>query len=175
MIVGEKILLRPIDMNDINTLFKIHNDIKFKKLAMFHPFPVTFGQDKKWVDDITSDTSNKSIYFAIEEKGTKLFAGYASLRNINWVNRNCYFGIVIVPDLQGKGIGKEATQLIINYAIKNINLKKIQLEVISENQNAIKLYKDSGFIEEGTLRKQYYFEGFYYDVLLMAYFNKNDI
>lgn len=172
MIVGKKVILRAVKKEDVSKLLEIHNDLEIKKQAMFHPFPITYEQDINWIENINHGTNNKSVYFAIEEKETNLFAGYTSLRNINWVNQNCYFGIVILPEMQGKGLGKEATKLIIDYGIKNLNMSKVQLEVITDNQNAIKLYKELGFVEEGTLRQQYYFEGFYFNVLLMAYFGK---
>ena len=172
MIIGERVILRAFRKEDISKLLEIHNNLEIKKQAMFHPFPISLEQDIEWIESINRDKGNKSVYFAIEDKETNSFAGYTSLRNINWINRNCYFGIVILPEMQGKGLGKEATKLLIDYGIKNLNLNKVQLEVIRDNQNAIKIYNKLGFIEEGIFRKHYYYDGFYYDVLLMAYFGK---
>lgn len=171
MINGKKVLLRAIQKNDASKLLELHNNINIKEQAMFHPYNVSQEQELNWIDRISNDITNKSVYFAIEEIETREFAGYTSLRNINYVNLNCYFGIVLLPEKQGRGIGKEATELIIQFGFKNLNLHKINLEVNCENLNAINLYRKLGFIEEGNLKQQFYFNQRYYDVMLMAKFN----
>jgi len=143
--------------------------LEIKKQAMFHPFPLSLEQDVEWLENINKDKLNKAVYFAIEDKKTHNFAGYTSLRNINWINRNCYFGISLLLEMQGKGLGKEATKLVVEYAIKKLNLHKIQLEVIADNKRAIELYKSLGFVEEGILKQQFYFDGIYFDVIVMGY------
>lgn len=170
MISGEKIILRAMNKEDISKLVEIHNDLEIKKQAMFHPFPISQEQDIEWIESMGRDRSNRSIYFAIVEKENNTFAGYTSLRNINWINRNCYFGIALLSRMQGKGLGKETTSLVIEYATKNLNLHKIQLEVIVDNKKAIELYKNLGFVEEGLLKRQYFVNGSYIDVIIMAYF-----
>lgn len=173
MITGEKVILRAFRKEDVSKLLEIHNDLEIKKQAMFHPFPISPDQDVEWIENINGDKSNKSVYFVIEDKETNSFSGYTSLRNINWINRNCYFGITLSPKMQGKGLGREATNLVINYAIKNLNLHKVQLEVIEDNIRAIELYKNLGFIEEGILKEQFYNNRVYYNVILMAFLNEN--
>jgi len=172
MIIGDKVILRAIKEEDISKLLEIHNNLEIKKQAMFHPFPISLEQDIEWLENINKDKSNKAVYFAIEDKKSNNFAGYTSLRDINWINRNCYFGISLLPDMQGKGLGKETTKLVIEYAIKKLNLHKIQLEVIADNKRAIGLYKNLGFVEEGLMKQQFYYEGIYFDVILMSYIQK---
>jgi len=169
MIIGEKVILRAINKEDIPKLLEIHNNLEIKKQAMFHPFPISLEQDIEWLENINKDKSNRAVYFAIEDKKSNSFAGYTSLKNINWINRNCYFGISLLPEMQGKGLGKETTKLVIEYAIKKLNLHKIQLEVIGDNKRAIELYKSLGFVEEGILKQQFYFDGLYFDVIVMGY------
>ena len=65
--------------------------------------------------------------------------------------------IVIKRTHRGKGLSK----LLMNYLIdfcKNNNIKKINLEVNSNNHTAINLYKNFSFIEVGC-RKNYYKNG----------------
>ncbi len=173
MITGEKVILRALNKEDISKILEIHNNLEIKKSAMFHPFPVSIEQDIEWFEKISEDKSNKFVYFSIIEKESNDFAGYTSLRNINWINRNCYFGITILPSMQGKGFGKEATSLMIDFAFNKLNLHKILLEVISDNKKAIELYKKLGFLEEGILKEQFYFDGIYHDVVLMAYVKRD--
>lgn len=60
-------------------------------------------------------------------------------------------GIMIgVADYLGKGIGKQATKLVIKEAINKFRLNMIYLNVRQNNQQAINCYKSIGFrvIEE---------------------------
>lgn len=45
----------------------------------------------------------------------------------------------------GKGIGTEATKLILTYAFENLKLNEIKLRVLEYNQRAIACYKKAGF------------------------------
>lgn len=175
MIEGKKIILQSLSEDDLPYLIDIHNNAEIKKMAMFHPFPVTAANDQIWLKAISNDTSNKSVYFSIREKKANSFAGYVSLQGINWINRNCYFGIVVASKFQAQGIGSEVTALVLDYAVNKLNLIKVQLEVIADNNIAIDLYKKLGFEIEGILKKHFFYDGNYYDVHLMAYFHNHKL
>ena len=81
-------------------------------------------------------------------------------------------GIIIgETDEQGKGYGKEVMELIIDYAFNTLNLNKVIVEVVEYNKRALEVYKKLGFIEEGRLKKHYYADGEYFDVIILAIFN----
>jgi len=171
MLTGEKILLRPVELNDAEKFYKWRNDLQLKKLAMMHPFPVTLESEKEWIESISKKKDNQLIFFSICERKDGNLIGFVKLFNINWVHRFCYFGIVIGEDsARGQGYGFETLKLISEYAFDVLNINKIILEVININQTAIKLYKKFGFKEEGLLKEQFYFDGKWYDILIMSLF-----
>lgn len=172
MIIGEKVILRSLNHSDLDRIVALHNNIEIKKLAMMHPFPVSIDMDKNWIDKILLDTSNKEVYFAIEEKESKEFAGFTALTRINWINRNCYFSIVLDPRFHGKGIGKEATKLLLSYGFNQLNMNKVLLEVIVTNKPAIELYRKIGFEEECVLKQHFYSDNRYHDIFVMSIFKK---
>jgi RimJ/RimL family protein N-acetyltransferase len=47
-------------------------------------------------------------------------------------------------------------------------LEKVELEVYTDNQAAIRLYKELGFLEEGLRRRARRLDGRYQDIELMA-------
>ena len=49
-----------------------------------------------------------------------------------------------------------------------INIKRLELEVYTDNAPAIRLYETFGFVIEGTLRAFAYREGEYVDAYYMA-------
>lgn len=97
--------------------------------------------------------------------------GYIILNNINHTNRNCTLGIVIGEmESQGKGFGNEVIGMAISYAFDTLNLNRITQEVVENNENALKLYRKLGFIEEDRLKKHYFVEGKYFDVIVLSIF-----
>lgn len=70
---------------------------------------------------------------------------------------------------QGRGYGKVLLKYLIHWARDNSKIEKIMLHVRSSNQNAITLYKNSGFLVEGVRVKQIKLgPGSYLDNIAMA-------
>jgi putative acetyltransferase len=77
-------------------------------------------------------------------------------------------GMAVRDDWQGKGVGTALMQAAIDLADKWLNLTRLELEVYTDNEPAIQLYKKSGFTIEGTLARFAYRDGQYVDVYMMA-------
>ncbi|MCS4515774.1 GNAT family N-acetyltransferase [Clostridium botulinum] len=56
-------------------------------------------------------------------------------------------------EARGKGYGTQVTELVLNFAFKELNLHRIHLTVLEYNHRAIKLYEKVGFRREGTYRE----------------------
>lgn len=170
MLKGKNIILRPLKITDWEKTLQWRNNMTIKKMAMIHPFPITEIVEKEWYKNILKSTSDKSIYFAITKEDDSAI-GFINLNKINYIHKNCTLGIIIGEiSEQNKGYGKEAIEIIIDYAFHSLNLNKITVEVVEHNNKALNLYKKIGFIEEGRLKDQYLSEGKYYDVSLMSIF-----
>ena len=171
MLKGNKIMLRPLKITDLEKTIQWRNDIELLKLTQGIRFPKTYEIEKAWFDNVLNDTSNKNIYFGIDEISTNNFIGIIQLNNIDYISRNSEFGIVI-PELtnQGKGYAKDAMQLLFGYSANVLNLKKIYLKVIDINENARKLYINFGFKEEGLLKEHVYYDKKFHDIYIMSLF-----
>lgn len=171
MLEGKIIILRPLKMSDWEKTIQWRNNIEIKKKAMMHPFPITEMVEKAWYENILKSTTDKTIYFTITKKDDTPI-GFIALNKINYTHKNCGLGIVIgETDEQGKGYGKDAMELIIDYAFNTLNMNKITIEVIEINTLAIDFYIKLGFFEEGRLKQHYFVDGRYCDVLLLSKFN----
>jgi len=159
-------------MDDLDKTAAWRNDPEIKNMALMHPFPVSMEMEKEWFESNIKKINNRLIILGIEFMESNQIIGFTKLYDINWVHRYCYFGIIIgEKNMWGNGIGKETTELMIQYAFQTLNLRKILLEVVIMNEPAINLYKNLGFNVEGTLKNQVFINGAYSDVLLMAIFN----
>ena len=78
------------------------------------------------------------------------------------------FGISISKEYRGMGLGKQLMKYVLDEAINNLNgLRIITLEVFAENENAIKMYKNFGFIEYGYLPEGNSYKNKFVDDVLM--------
>ncbi len=76
--------------------------------------------------------------------------------------------IVVHGEWQGKGVGKALMSAGIELADNWLNLTRLELEVYTDNESAVRLYERFGFELEGTLRQHAFRGGQYVDSYVMA-------
>ena len=77
-------------------------------------------------------------------------------------------GMAVRDDWQGKGAGTALMQAAVDLADKWLNLERLELDVYTENEPAVRLYKKFGFVIEGTLVRFAFRDGRYVDAYAMA-------
>ena len=78
--------------------------------------------------------------------------------------RHCgEFGLAVRQPYWGLGIGSAMLDALIDWARGTGFVTQIDLRVRTDNQRAVALYQREGFVIEGTLRRQVYLGGRYYD------------
>ncbi|MGW4893408.1 GNAT family N-acetyltransferase [Kitasatospora sp. NPDC004240] len=105
---------------------------------------------------------------AVEDPATGRFLGEAVLNELDRDNGCAEFRIALGPDSTGRGIGTEATRLLLRYAFEEVRLHRVSLEVYSYNPRAARAYEKAGFVHEGRARQAHLWDGERYDVLHMA-------
>ena len=68
----------------------------------------------------------------------------------------------------GLSIGSIMLDTLLGWARATQTITKVDLRVRVDNQRAIRLYESRGFVREGTLRKEIYLDGQYYDLYFMG-------
>lgn len=168
MIIGEKIILREIEEDDLNSIVKWRNDPAILRW-LFSYSPLNKTKQRRWYEKYLDDDSQQT--FIIEVKEEKIPIGTVGLMNIDYKNQRAELGVLIGDESwQNKGIGKEALDLLIKFAFDGMNIRKIKAIVFEKNVPAIKLYKSCGFVEEGVLKKEVYKDGEFKSVMIMALF-----
>jgi RimJ/RimL family protein N-acetyltransferase len=68
----------------------------------------------------------------------------------------------------GQGYGREAVSLLLGYAFRLRNMRRVYLSVNGTNERAIRAYRACGFVEEGRLRQHVWSNGQYIDLVYMG-------
>jgi putative acetyltransferase len=76
--------------------------------------------------------------------------------------------MAVRDDWQGKGVGSALMQAAVDLADRWLNLTRLELEVYTDNEPAIRLYKKFGFVVEGTQARFAFRDGQYVDTYSMA-------
>jgi RimJ/RimL family protein N-acetyltransferase len=175
MLIGEKVILRPLKLEDLEKTHEWRNNLELIKLTQGIRFPKTLEMDREWFNHALNDKSNRNIYFGIDEIETGVFVGIIQLNNIDYISGTANWGFII-GDIKnrGKGFSKEAPSLLFDYAFNNLNLRKITGYRISFNKHAFFMHISiGGFVEEGVLKKHVFYEGAYHDVIVLSLFKEN--
>ena len=140
---GRLVLLRPFTEADIESAWEMVNDPVGNDLtATTEQFE--FTQIQHWYR--TRNDHGDRIDLAVVERSTGLFAGEVVLNEYDPDAGSCSFRISLRgPAWYGRGLGTEATRLIVGYGIDILGLKAINLEVLARNQRARRSYEKVGF------------------------------
>lgn len=171
MLEKDGVYLRLLSGDDLERTYIWMNDPEIMAALSRHVF-VFRGKQQKWFASLADDKSK--FVFAICLVVDDSHIGNVSLSGVNYINRNCRYSIFLGDGKhRGKGYGRIATELIMDYAFDYLNLHKVYLKTSSTNSGAVKLYEKLGFVKEGVLHEQEFINGKYVDKILFAFFKNS--
>ncbi len=163
---GDKIVLRPITIEDTELIVKWRNNPMVMKNFIFRK-PFTKEMHINWMN--TKVAAGEVIQYIAVEKGTDRPIGSVYYRDIDYGYNSAEFGIFIgEDDARGKGYGKEITRLFTHYGIVDLGFHRIQLRLLEGNDAAYKTYEAAGFIKEGVFHDMVRLDAEYKDIIFMA-------
>lgn len=171
-LVGEKVYLRPLDIDDVNQKYLnwINDGEVISQLATIFPTPLY--KLESFVKSILDNTNY--VFFAIIEKETNKHIGNIKLGPINWINRMSNYGLMLGDkDSWGKGYAQESFILLLKYAFERLNLHKIWDMAATSNIASIKANQKVGFIIEAELKEHTFKNGKYEDVVVLSLLAKD--
>jgi RimJ/RimL family protein N-acetyltransferase len=165
-LIGEKVYLRPIGLDDTDLYFRMlfHPDVRRLTGTQAN---FTREQIHRYIEGKSQDTS--TVLLLIARKDTDEVIGDVALQDIHRNNRSANIRIAIIgEENQGKGYGSEALRLMLDYGFGICNLHRIELNVFSYNERAIHVYEKLGFQREGVQRDALYYDHRYHDSIIMS-------
>jgi RimJ/RimL family protein N-acetyltransferase len=102
--------------------------------------------------------------------------GYGGLVHINWIDKNAEVSFIMNTELEQDYFSKHWTvflQLIEQVAYKELHFHKLCTYAFDLRPHLYEIIENAGFIKEGRLKEQCFFNGEYKDVLIHGKLNKN--
>jgi RimJ/RimL family protein N-acetyltransferase len=168
MLKGERVTLRSLNRDDLPRLCEFNNDVEVELAGGGDPpIPQSLARLEADYDQKISSGGRDGAGFAVEADGK--FIGQCALFDFHETNHTCQLGITIGDKAYwGKGYGREAVSLLLDYAFRLRNMRKVWLTVNGTNERAIRAYRACGFVEEGRQRAQVWSNGEYIDLVYMG-------
>lgn len=165
---GEKTILRPPDkLTDLAFFYRWINDPEVIRYLTFFT-PTSLKREEDWIDSLNKD-SNSVVFTITTLEGQPI--GIMSIDKIDWKNRRAITGALIgEKDYWGKGYGRDAKMLLLEYIFNTLNLHKVTSTAIDFNDRSIRYNKACGYKVEGRLKKHDFRDGEYRDVVQLAVF-----
>ena len=117
---------------------------------MYNSKIITKEEHSAWFDKMFYDKSK--MYWVIELENKSI--GVVNLVNINNENSSCDWAFYIFnPDIRGKGVGSFVERFILDYVFNELQLNKLNCEVLETNPNVVKMHEKFGFKQEGFFKQ----------------------
>lgn len=132
-------LINFTDLNDEQKMmvFDWRNDERVAKFMRSKN--ISLNEHLKFIDSLK--TARDKIYFLVRENDE--FIGVIDFIDIS--DRECEFGLYANPRLKGQG--KTLMHTVLAYAFRILKVKEINARVFNENEKAMLLYLNFGFLE----------------------------
>jgi putative acetyltransferase len=158
------IRIRHAEPEDYEAVRRVHAGPR----AVWGTFQLPFPSAERWRKRLADTAEGK--YFLLACVDEDVVGNLVLVIHTNSPRRRhaASIGMAVRDDWQGRGIGSALMQAAVEMADRWLNLTRLELEVYTDNEPAIALYKRFGFVIEGTHRKHAYRDGQFADSYSMA-------
>ena len=147
VITGERVLLRPVTAADTDGMWEAVNDPEGNDLTAT---TATFTRDQIAAWCASRAGQDERLDLAIVDRATGEYAGEVVLNEHDPDTDSANFRIGLRgPAYYGRGLGTEATRLLVDHALRTVGLRRLTLNVLARNPRARRAYEKAGFREVG--------------------------
>jgi ribosomal-protein-alanine N-acetyltransferase len=152
---NDDVRLRPIEEADLDHIRRFATDPEAPGEFEWTGFTDPQEPRRRWEKD--GWLSVEHTWLAVARGGT--FAGIVSWRDrtAGSVKGTCYeFGITLLPEHRGHGVGTEAQRLLVSYLFETTPVHRLQAFTETGNIREQRALEKLGFTREGVMREVFF-------------------
>jgi RimJ/RimL family protein N-acetyltransferase len=154
-----RISLRPLDDDDIDSLYAIYSDPKVMRYWAAAPMKKP-AEAKTLLLEIREDLRRRlCVQWGIARLKDNCIIGTVALFRWDFGSGNVEIGFALGSAYWGMGYMHEALQAALAYGFNEIDLRRIEADVDPRNALSIRLLERLGFKKEGHLRERWRADG----------------
>lgn len=166
-IVGHLVALRRPIQTDLPGVVRWYRDPEIARLTRYQSRQMSQPEIERFFE--LRMLAPDALAYSIVELATGRLIGFTTFSALDGDNGSVMFHITIGErDAWGRGLGTDATQLMLEHAFERLGLHRVGLAVFSYNTRAIRSYEKAGFRIEGRLREAIQRQGVYFDEVQMG-------
>jgi len=159
----ERLLVRPLDVSDVDAIFTIKSDPKVTEAYGTEPHK-SIRETQEWVADRLNPSGKRdSLFWVFVPKGEERAIGSCCYWHFDLRSRCAELGYELHRSHWGKGIMIEALPPVLTYGFDGVRLKRVEACPLAENAASNALLLKLGFKREGNLRQPVYFRNRLFD------------
>lgn len=139
--------LRPLERRDAERMLEWMRDEDVTRYLTIGGSGVTLEKALGFIDSARDETVN--LHRAIVDEND-IYLGTVSLKRIDRHLLEAEYAISLHAEAIGRGVAKIATGGILACAFESLGLRRVYLNVMEDNQRAVKFYEKFGFRFTGT-------------------------
>ena len=161
--------LRALEPEDLDFLYSIENETDMWVVGCTN-VPYSYYTLQQYILNSTNDIyADKQMRLVILDENNKP-VGLLDLFNFEPRHLRAEMGIAVKKTAQNQGYGQNAVKLAIKYAKNILHLHQICALVDLDNIPSMKLFLNSGFKHNATLKHWLYDGNTFHDVAVMQFF-----
>ena len=167
-LTGQRVTLRGVQPKDEQARLSLgwHAAVERNDAHQVQTRQMTPAEARAWYEQQQARAADPSRrYWVIEAEGH--LVGGAGLDSLKRTDRKAHFVIgMFAPSHMRRGLGTQATRLVLAHAFGSMNLHRVDLRVLAFNDGAIASYRKCGFVQEGRERDSCWFHGQWHDDII---------
>jgi diamine N-acetyltransferase len=168
VVVGEKVALGPLQRDLAAAYARWMNQLEVRR-GLDHMGIATPESQEKWVEENIERSAQRApagVEFTVYDRTDSAPVGTAGLLQINHANGTAEFAIAL-GERRRRGLGTEATRLVLDFAFHVLQLRNVLLETLAWNVAGLTAYERAGFRRVGVRRGAVMSRGRPTDVVFM--------
>ena len=167
LLSNNTIALRALEPTDLDTLYAWENDTKLWTVS---DTIAPYSREALWhyLEDYTGDIYAQRqlrLMVTLVDDGTPV--GTVDFLNFDPLNNRAELGLFIDEVHRGKGLGRQALELLTAYARDHIGMRQLYVYIALDNEVCLKLFEDFGYRRAGVLHSWVKRGSSYRDVALL--------
>lgn len=152
-LIGEKIILRALEPEDLDYLYRTENDPDFALFGDQHPPYSRFLLSQYIEQAHQSIYEAKQLRLVIHHKTADRAIGLIDLFDFDASNKRVAMGIVITEQtFRKQGIGLDSVRLVLDYTFEILDCHQVYTLIAPDNESSIGLFSALGFEQTSVLK-----------------------
>ncbi|MFC4321177.1 GNAT family N-acetyltransferase [Litchfieldia salsa] len=162
--IDQELSLKLIELKDAERVFQLTEESRayLKNWLPWLDSTTSVEDTKGFIQMVLKQyAENKGVTTVISFQGE--IVGVASYNSIDWTNKIAYIGYWLGEAYQGKGIITRVSKALTDYALRELDLNKVEIRAAVGNDKSWGVPTRLGFQEEGVIRQAEWLYDHYVD------------